>query len=165
MSMRIFFLVAVIATGLVAAETRIAKPLPAFSIKAVDGQSLTSSNFTGKTLIIWFFASWDKPSKRQLPVLQELQNDYGSNGVVVLGVSLDSNGTEPVKTFIAANHISFPVAMADMDFILGAGGLESVPTTLIVEPHSNIIGRYVGVTARPALEADIKAILNQGKVR
>lgn len=70
-----------------------------------------------------------------------------------------------MKTFIAANHISFPVAMADMDFILGAGGLESVPDDVDRRTAQQHHRRYVGVTARPALEADIKAILNQGKVR
>ena len=159
--MRIFLL-AVLVTG-VFAETRVGKPLPEFSLKSVDGQSLTSSNFTGKTLVIWFFSSWDKASRKQLPILEDLQRDYGTNGVVVLGVSLDSNGPAAVKAFAATNHVNFAIAMADMDFIQSAGGLDSVPTTLIVEPHSNIIGRYVGVTARPALEADLKAILNQGK--
>jgi len=163
MSMRIFLLVAVLAAGGAIAQTRVVKPLPAFSLKDVNGQSLTSSNFTGKTLVIWFFASWDKPCRKQLPVLQELQDDYGSNGVVVLGVSLDTKGPEAVKTFIEANHVSFPIAMADMDFIQAAGGLEAVPTMLIVESHSIIISRYVGVTARPVLEADLKTILNQGK--
>jgi peroxiredoxin len=161
--MRILLLVAVLAAGMVTAATRVTKPLAEFSLKDVNGQSLTSSNFTGKTLVICFFTSWDKPSRRQIPVLQELQDEYRTNGVVVLGVSLDTKGTGPVKAFIEANHVTFPIAMADMEFIENAGGLESVPTTLIVEPHSNIIGRYVGVTPRPTLEADLKAILNQGK--
>ncbi|MEI6083589.1 MAG: TlpA disulfide reductase family protein [Verrucomicrobiota bacterium] len=163
--MRILILMAILAVGVGAAETRVAQPLPAFSLKDVNGQSLTSSNFTGKTLVIWFFASWDKPCRKQLPVLQELQNDYRTNGVVVIGVSLDSEEPLALKTFITANHVSFPIAMADMDFIQSAGGLEVVPTTLIVEPHSNIIGRYAGVTERAVLEADLKTILNQGRPR
>ncbi|MCG3150120.1 MAG: Thiol-disulfide oxidoreductase ResA [Verrucomicrobiae bacterium] len=153
----------VVATGVLAAEPRVAKPLPEFALTAVDGASLTSSNLAGKTLMIWFFASRDKPCLRQLPALQELQNEYQTNGLVVIGVALDQNGVEPIKTFIKTNQVSFPIAMAEYDFITDAGGLEAVPTTLVVEPRGNIISRYVGVTARAVLEADLKAIFNLGR--
>jgi peroxiredoxin len=142
---------------------RIGQPLPAFTLRDMDGRDVTASSFTGKTMIVWFFASWDKPSQRQLPVLQELQQAYASNNFTVLGVSLDSNGTNAVKAFATDHKITFPILMAEMQFIVDCGGLLAAPTMLIVEPHSNIIGRHVGVTERRVLEADLRAIFSQPK--
>ena len=94
--MRTLFLISIL---LVSATTsraddnvRTTRPLPKFTLQSVDDTKLSSTNFTGKTMIIWFFASWDKPCRQQLPALLELQKEYGTNDFTVLGVSLDSKG-------------------------------------------------------------------------
>lgn len=159
----IYLLVALLTVVWADDVVRVVKPLPSFTLPGIDGQSITSSNCAGKTLVIWLFASWDKPCRKLLPVMQEFQREYGSNGVMVLGVALDSKGPEPVQAFVASNRVNFAVALADYDFIQAVGGLEAVPTTLIVEPHGNIIGRYVGVLPKSTYEADLRAILDQNK--
>jgi peroxiredoxin len=156
------FAVAVGVGAVIANEVRTGRQMGPFALTAVEGTSLTSSNLAGKTLVVWFFVSFDGPSRRQLPAVAELAEEYRDKGVAVFGVSLDMK-PQAVKDFAATNQVPFPIAMAQMDFIENVGGLEAVPTTLIVEPHGTIIGRYVGVTPRATLEADIKAILNQGK--
>jgi len=165
--MRTLFLISIL---LVSATTsraddnvRTTRPLPKFTLQSVDDTKLSSTNFTGKTMIIWFFASWDKPCRQQLPALLELQKEYGTNDFTVLGVSLDSKGPVGVKKFAIENSITFPIAMADLEFIQNCGSLTAVPTMLIIEPHGQIINRYVGITERAVLEIDIKALLNISK--
>src|SRR5213593_2954639 len=90
--MRIVCVCLVLAAGTVArgeGETRLSKPVPAFSLKNLDGLEVASTNYAGKTRLILFWASWDKPCQRQLPALVELQRDYRAAGVTVLGISLD----------------------------------------------------------------------------
>mgnify|MGYP003338826263 CR=1 FL=1 len=159
--MRVLWFSLVAAGMAVAGVIQFAKPLPAFDLKDAAGQSVTSSNFAGKTVLVCFFATWDKPSQRQLPVLTELQRQYATNGVVVLGVALDTKGADAVKAFAATNRLDFTVVIPDYEFIQGCGGLEAIPTTLVVESHGYIIGRHEGVTARAVLEPEIESSLKQ----
>ncbi len=138
----------------------LSQPAPAFSLKDLDGAEVSSTNFAGTTRLVWFWASWDKPSQRQLPALVELQREFGAEKMRVLGLVLDAKNPAAVKTFCATNHVNFPVLIPDYETIQGFGGLEAIPTTIVVEPHGIIVNRYVGYTEKETLKKIVQAILD-----
>jgi peroxiredoxin len=144
-----------------AAKTRVAKPAPAFNLKDINGKDVKLSDFAGKALIVFFWATWDKPSQNQIPDLMELQRQYEKQGFSVIGISLDSKGPDVVKTYVETNHLNFPVLMATSDVVQGFGGLEAIPTLFVVEPRHNIISRHVGVTDKSVIENELNAIFAQ----
>jgi peroxiredoxin len=144
-----------------AAETRVAKPAPGFELKDTKGKVVKLSDFAGKTLIVLFWATWDKPSQKQIHDLVELQRQYENQGFSVVGISLDSQGPDVVKAYVETNHVNFPVLMATSDVVQGFGGLDAIPTLFILEPHHNIISRHVGITDKSVIEDELKAIFTQ----
>jgi len=143
------------------AQTRVAKPAPEFELKDVYGKDVKLSDFDGKALIVFFWATWDKPSQKQIPDLIQLQRQYGKQGFSVIGISLDSQGADTVKAYVETNHVNFPVLMANADVVRGFGGLEALPTLFVIEPHHNVITSHVGLTEKGVLESELKAIFAQ----
>jgi peroxiredoxin len=141
------------------ASTRVAKPLPEFTLKDLNGASVTKSNFAGRAMLVWIFASHDGPSRRQLPAIQEVHAEFAGRGVAVLGVAVDPKGPAGVKAFAATNNLAFPVVMGELDFLLACEKLEAVPTMYIVEPGGYVVSQRVGVTDRATLASDLEAAL------
>ena len=144
-----------------APEIRVAKPAPAFVLKDTAGKDVKLSDFKGQALIVFFWATWDRPSQKQLAGLMDLQREYEKKGFSVIGISLDDQGPTVVKAYTDSSHLNFPVLMADVTVVQGFGGLDAIPTLFVLEPHHNIISRHVGVTEKGVLEGELKAILNQ----
>ena len=144
-----------------APEIRVAKRAPAFVLKDTSGKAVKLSDFKDKTLIVFFWATWDKLSQKQLTSLMDLQRQYEKQGFSVIGISLDDQGPTVVKAYTDSVHVNFPVLMADIDVVQGFGGLDAIPTLFVLEPHHNIISRHVGVTGKDVLEGELKAIFSQ----
>jgi thiol-disulfide isomerase/thioredoxin len=140
---------------------RLNKPAPVFQLNDRTGQSVSSTNFTGKTLIVMFWASWDKPSQKQVEILKELQQEYGSSGFVPIGLCLDTRWPDAANEYAVSNSVSFPILRTDYETIHSFGGIEVIPTLFLIEPHGTMILRSEGVTPRVVLEPELKSVFNQ----
>jgi peroxiredoxin len=135
---------------------RIAEPAPAFRARDLDGKEVTAASFKGKTVLLVFWTTWAEPCVEQLPALIELQRQYSTNDFTVLGVSLDDKGAAHVKQFAAEKKLNFPILMGDTKLATDYGPITGLPTLILIERRQFILQRYVGVTGKDAIEADIK---------
>jgi peroxiredoxin len=142
-------------------EVHIAIPAPSFALKIGRGQTVKLADFKGKALIVCFLATGDKPSQRQMPILNDLLKEYTETNLAVLGLVFEQSGGQPMKTFAEEQGLGFPIYPPDYDIIQGFGGLTAVPTVFIIDKNQNIIRKYVGVTEANVLQADIRAIFKQ----
>jgi peroxiredoxin len=138
-----------------------ATPAPSFALKIGRGQAVKLADFKGKGLIVCFLATGDKPSERQMPILNDLLKEYTETNLAVLGLVFEQPGTQSIKAFADEEGIGFPLYPPDYDIIQGFGGLTAVPTLFIIDKNQNIIRKYTGVTEANTLEADIRAIFKQ----
>jgi peroxiredoxin len=142
-------------------DIHMAIPAPAFSLKIRPGQTVKLADFKGKALIVFFLATGDGPSQRQVPILNELLKEYSETNLAILGLVFEQPGAQSIKTFAEEQGVSFPLYPPDYDIIQGFGGLTAVPTLFIIDKNQNIIHKYVAVTEANALEADLRAIYKQ----
>ncbi len=142
-------------------QIRVAKPAPAFELKDLEGHDVKLSDFDGQALLVVFWASWDKNCKIQLPILTELQTQYGGKQFTVIGISLDSAGPDAVKSFAEEHKINFPILMFDLKVVQDFGGLNAIPTSYLIDKNHNIIEKHVGWVEKNAFETDLKAILKK----
>ena len=142
-------------------EVHIAIPAPSFSLKIGRGQTVKLTDFKGKALIVCFLATGDKPSQRQMPILNDLLKEYTETNLAVFGLVFEQPGAQTIKSFADEQVAGFPLYPPDYDIIQGFGGLTAVPTLFIIDKNQNIIRKYVGVTDANTLEADIRAIFKQ----
>src|ERR1051325_2203979 len=82
---------------------------PDFSITTDNGRTITNSNFGGKLLVLNFWATWCQPCVEEIPSLDEFQRRFAKSGVVVLGISVDSD-EDVYRRFLARARVSFLTA-------------------------------------------------------
>lgn len=74
---------------------------PAFSTKTVQGKPLSLKSLRGKVVLLDYWATWCGPCQMATPTLQALHRKFGSQGLIVVGLSVDDPSTvAQVKPFI-----------------------------------------------------------------
>lgn len=86
-----------------------------FSLVDINGKAVPLSNYKGKVLLIVNLAS-QSTYHGQIPALNDLQNDYAAQGLVVIGIPSSDFGGKELKDAAAARqyyfdklHIAFPL--------------------------------------------------------
>tara|TARA_Y100001960_G_scaffold330948_1_gene426457 strand:- start:791 stop:1399 length:609 start_codon:yes stop_codon:yes gene_type:complete len=138
------------------------KPIPEVSFMDSEGQKLGLANFRGKFVLVNLWATWCGPCRREMPSLDRLQARLSGSDFTVLALSQDRKGIAIVEKFLtqidARNLEIYIDSSAQSARQLGAIGL---PTTVLLDRNSHIIGRLIGSAEWDSNEAAhlIKAII------
>jgi len=135
-------------------------PAPDFTLARLDGSELQLSSLKGKAVIIDFWDTWCPPCIKAMPHLQELSVEYAGE-LVVVGVALGREGQEKVQAFTDKNGITFDVVMFNNDpnLITAFGGIQSIPTTFLVDGNGIIREKWVGGFGKAEYERAVKEVL------
>ena len=133
------------------------KLAPDFTLPDASGTPIRLSALQGKVVLLNFWATWCPPCKREIPWFVEFQAAHSN--LAVLGVSLDEDGWTSVKPFLARNAINYPIMVGGEDLTRLYGGLDSLPTTLVIDKQGRIAATHVGLVTRSAYQADLEAVL------
>ena len=140
------------------AKVETGKPAPDFSAATPDGKKMSLKEAMGKVTVIDFWASWCKPCRMENPNVVALYNEYHSQGLNIIGVSLDKDG-DKWKEAIAAdkltwNHVSNLKHWDEP--IAKQYGVQSIPATFILDANGKIVAKDL---RGDALKAKIKELL------
>lgn len=142
-----------------AVDTSQLRPAPAWSLLDLAGNTVESSQFTGKVVIVDFWATWCGPCRKGIPELAKLYAAYKDKGVEIIGVSLDQQGPKVVKPFVAQFKMNYPVLMGTQKIVNDFGGVAGIPTAFVISRDGKIYKKYVGLYPGAVYEQDIKALL------
>ncbi len=139
------------------------EPVPAFQFFDGQQQTKTIEAFKGKVVLLNLWATWCGPCREEMPALDRLQKELGSDKFEVVAVSVDKNGTDKARDFLKGINIqslSFyvdPTARAASQ--VKAIGM---PATLLVDSQGREIGRLMGPAEWDSPDAKrlIEAALN-----
>jgi peroxiredoxin len=130
-----------------------------FELKGLDGRPVRLSDFKGKVVLLDFWATWCPPCRMEIPGFVELQKRHAAQGFTVLGVALDQDGASVVKPFADKIGINYPLAIGNADIAGTYGGIESIPTTFLIDRKGTILQTYVGAHDAETFERDVQAAL------
>ena len=116
---------------------------PTFSLQDLAGKPLNLADYKGKVVLLNFWASWCGPCRSEIPKLVELERTYGRQGFQVIGVAVDDSARS-VKKFYEDYMMNYPVAMCDSRVRSLYGGLQGIPTTLLIGRDGRIHSRIGG---------------------
>jgi peroxiredoxin len=149
-------------------------PMPAWHLKDVDGQPVSSDEFKGKVVVVDFWATTCAPCLKEMPDYVALQAKYAADGLVILGISTDDGGPKApalVKKCLRAYDakaakagkpaFNYRILMADADIEAAFGGLDGVPTTFVVDRQGRIRDRKVGIAPAAAYEKTLLGYLRE----
>jgi len=160
-------LLSILAVGLSLSFTACSKPppnkvaAPAWKLQDLAGKTVSSEDFKGKVVVVDFWATWCPPCREEIPGYIELQKQYGPEGLVIVGISLDQQGPDVVKPFAAKYGINYPLVMGDEKVVADFGGVEGIPTTFLIDRNGVIRDRKVGMEPKAEYEAKILKVLRE----
>jgi peroxiredoxin len=143
-------LVAVLAIGLawVVSGTlddgivRIGDLAPDFKVVSDSGKTLTRSDFGGKLLVLHFWATWCGGCVEEIPSLEVFQREYGPQGVVVLGVSVDAN-EKLYKRFMDQFKVSYATSRDPSWDIAASYGTFQLPESYIIDSSGKVVQKVI----------------------
>ncbi len=122
-------------------------PAPAWSLPDLAGKVVNAGQFKGKVVVVDFWATWCGPCREEIPGYIKLQEKYGKDGLVIVGVSLDRKGPEAVRKFVEREGMNYVVVMGDAATVEAFGGFDAIPTTFLIDRDGNIRDRKTGAMA------------------
>ena len=137
------------------------KPAPAWSLTDLSGKEIHSSDLKGKVVILDFWATWCGPCREEIPGFVALQKKYGDQGLTVIGASVDEGGASVVKKFAAKLGMNYPVGLADDSLQRAFGGIDALPTSVIIDRNGLLVNKHIGFTDRSEFEAELKPLLQE----
>ena len=144
-------------------ETSNRKAAPAFSLKDADGRSVTLADYKGKVVLLNFWATWCGPCKIEIPWFIDFEQKYKDRGFAVLGVALDEEGLEVVKPYIEKNKVNYRILMGTPEVEQLYGGMDSLPTTFVIDSEGRIASTHVGLISKSEYENEIGQLLDSAK--
>ena len=134
-------------------------PAPPFAVRDLDGRTIRLSDLRGKPVVLDFWATWCAPCRVSMPELDQLQQKYADQGLVVLGLSLDEdNAHEKVRRFVDKLGVKFRIALANEKMLAQYGPIRSAPTTLFINRNCVLVRRVVGYVDRETMETFIREL-------
>lgn len=109
---------------------------PAFTAKDTNGNTVSLSDFAGKTVVLYFYPKDDTPGcTKQACSFRDAQSEYQGKDVVILGVSADDEVSH--QAFTAKYNLNFPL-LADTDKSLIKAFDVDKRITYVIDPTGKI---------------------------
>lgn len=132
---------------------------PSWTLNDVDGNPVSSDAFKGKVVVVDFWATWCPPCIKEIPGYIEMQKKHGADGLVIVGVSLDSKGPGVVKAFMEKYGVNYTIVMADGEVDSAFGGIEAIPTTFVIGRDGRIAFTKIGYQPSEVFEKRLLQLL------
>ena len=118
--------------------------VPAFTVRDIDGKTISLADLKGKVVLVNFWATWCPPCRAEIPDLVKLQDKYRDK-LVVLGISEDEVDPAQVKAFATEQKMNYPIVMATTELRQIFKGVAALPTTFVLDTEGKIQMRHVGM--------------------
>ena len=126
-------------------HTRPPADVPEISFQDEQGTPLTLANFRGKAVLLNLWATWCAPCREEMPSLDRLQKELGSDTFEVVALSLDRAGQEASAKFFSDTKVEHLKLYLDPSMKSG-NKLRAIgmPTTILIDKEGRELGRLPG---------------------
>ncbi len=125
-----------------------------FTLKDLDGQEVSLSDYKGKKVFLNFWATWCKPCKEEMPEMEKIHQNY--EDVAILAINLDTD--EDIQGFMDEHGLSFK-ALLDVDEEVNKQyQVVSIPTSFFIDEEGIIRKKVQGILDYEMMEENINAL-------
>ncbi len=130
---------------------------PDFRLETIDGGAVTLSALRGRVVVVNLWASWCPPCRAEMPAFQAVNEDFGSQGLVVLAVNMTyQDSAAEASSFAAELGLTFPIGLDHSGEIAESYRMRALPTTFFIDAEGIIRQVLVG---GPLNEATLRSIV------
>ena len=137
-----------------------ATPAPDFTLQALDGKDMRLSDLRGKAVLLNFWATWCTPCKIEMPWFVELQNEYGPQGLQIVGVAMDDSSKDDIAKFAKDMGVNYPVLLGKEAVGDAYGGVPALPESFFIGRDGKIVDKIIGLKSKGEIEDSIRKALD-----
>ena len=135
-------LIVAVLTALLFVRPSAAAVAPGFTLPTREA-SLSLDSLRGKVVLVDFWASWCDPCRKSFPWLSSLQEQYGDEGLVVVGINLDKT-RQAADAFLNKIHAGFTVVYDPAAKTAEDYKVKAMPTSFIIDRTGQIVYTHLG---------------------
>jgi thiol-disulfide isomerase/thioredoxin len=137
---------------------KIGSPAPDFTLKGLDGQSYTLSDFRGQPVWINFWASWCPPCRAENPDIQALYEANRDEGLVVLGIAVgEEDGA--VRGYMERTGLTYLAGLDRSTDIAATYRIVGIPTHFFIDRDGVLREWRIGSMSRNTMEKKVAEIM------
>lgn len=132
------------------ANTRveIGEPAPAYATRSLEGDSVSLAGHRGKVVLLNIWATWCHPCRAEIPELRKLHEQYRDKGLELIGVSVDTDGTDDtIRSFMKDFQMTFPIWRDPDERTSALFHTVGVPATFLIDRQGILRWRKIGPIA------------------
>jgi thiol-disulfide isomerase/thioredoxin len=133
---------------------------PDFSLESLEGKNMRLSDLRGKAVLLNFWATWCGPCKIEMPWFVDLQNQYGSQGLQVVGVAMDDASKEDIAKFAKDMGVNYPILIGKEAVGDAYGGVPALPESFFIGRDGKVVDKIIGLRSKSDIEDAIRKALN-----
>jgi peroxiredoxin len=138
------------------------KPAADFTLRDANGSAVKLSDYRGKVVLLNFWATWCGPCTLEIPWFEEFERDYKTQGLAVVGVSMDEDGWKAIKPYMDAHKMNYRVLLGDDSVSQLYGGVDSLPTTFIIDRAGRMaFPPHIGLAGKNEYLKEIQSLLGE----
>ena len=135
----------------------VGRPAPALVVSDIAGRTLDLQAMRGRVVVVALWATWCPDCRAELKMLGEFADRYRSDGVEVIGLSVDGRHERGAVRKIASG-LAYPVAMLADAAGSGFDSPPAVPETLVID-RAGIVRAVLGAEQAPIREEALAALV------
>ena len=116
---------------------------PDFTLKTIEGASITLSSLRGQPILLNFWATWCPFCRDEMPAFQNVYEELKDDGFIVISITEEvGSEMDKVMDFRDAYNLTFPILLDESGVVTRRYQVTSLPRTLLITPDgviSNII--------------------------
>ena len=132
--------------------------VPDVEFQTLAGQPFRLNQLQGQVVLLNFWATYCIPCREEIPALNELQHELQSQGLKIVGASLDDS-------IDGVNAYQQQVAKFEYQVLLGSSDAKVkfqqsvLPTTYLIDRQGRIRQKIIGARDKAGWEAAVKPLL------
>jgi len=127
--------------------TTLPQPVLNAENRAAKGGPIKLGDYSGKVLLVNFWATWCGPCRIETPELVKLHKEYQDRGVEMVGLSTEDPdaSAQSVDDFVREFNVDYHIGWARRDVALTLmQGVTNIPQSFIIARDGRIVRRFVG---------------------
>jgi thiol-disulfide isomerase/thioredoxin len=134
--------------------------LATFGSNSVADTSFELQDYRGKVVVLDFWASWCVPCRHSFPWMNQMQQKYAGDGLVIIGVNMDANADD-AAAFLNDYPAEFVIVPDSRGELATRFAIEAMPSSFVIDREGNVVASHLGFQSRKTdeYEANIKQVL------